>query len=205
MKPRGQTGIVLLAFAVGAVALVTGNLMLAPGTSPAMDALAHSRLGNWMKQTWLEHAAPPPVAGIHQAGIGDPRVDLQLPDVQGKLHKLSHWDGRRVLLNFWAPWCAPCRAEIPLLRQAQQQYAEQAVQIVGIAVDTPEHVRSWLDKHPSNYPVLVDAPDTHRAASSYGNTRALLPFSVLIGRNGTVLKRKYGALDEAELSRWLGP
>lgn len=204
MKPRGPMGIVLLAFAVGAVALVSGNLMLAPGTSPAMQSLMHSRLGDWMKQAWIDRDAPPAAAGIHQAALGDKRIDLALPDVDGNMHKLSQWDGKRVLLNFWASWCGPCREEMPLLRQAQQQHADQDMQIIGIAVDKLDHVRDWLARHPSNYPILIDEPDAHRAASSYGNTRAVLPYSVLIGRDGTVLKRKYGAFDARELADWLG-
>ncbi len=204
MKLRGPAGIVLLAFAVGAVALVSGNLMLSPGRSPAMNSLVHSRLGNWAMQTWLDQTAPPAAPGLQQASVGQPRIDLDLPDEQGQIQKLSQWDGKRILLNFWATWCAPCREEMPLLRQAQQQYGNQGVQIIGIAVDNSDNVRDWLIDYPSNYPVLIDASDSHRAISSYGNTRAVLPYSVLIGRDGTVLKRKYGALDADELGSWLG-
>lgn len=204
MKLRGPAGIVLLAFAVGAVALVSGNLMLSPGTSPAMQSLMHSRLGDWMKQAWIDHDAPPATPGISQAGPGDKRIDLALPDVRGNMHHLSQWDGKRVLLNFWATWCGPCREEMPLLNQAQQELADQGVQIIGIAVDKADHVRDWLGRNPSDYPILIDEPQAHRATSSYGNTRAVLPYSVLIARDGTVLKRKYGAFDADELARWLG-
>ncbi len=204
MKPRGPTAIVLLAFAAGAVALISGNLM-SPGASPAVSSLMHTRLGNWVMQKWIEHDAPPAADGIRQIKRGDQRIDLTLPDVEGKPQQLAQWDGKRILLNFWATWCAPCRAEMPLLTDAQKRFAADGVQIVGIAVDQPAAVREWVAQNPPGYPILIDAPATHRATSTYGNTRAILPYSVLIGADGRMIRRKFGVFDADELAKWLEP
>lgn len=203
MKPRGPMAIVLLAFAVGAVALVSGNLM-SPGASPAVSSLMHTRLGNWLTQKWIDHDAPA-ANDIRQVRRGDKRIDLSLPDIDGRPQRLSQWDGKRILLNFWATWCAPCRVEMPLLRDAQQRYAESGVQIIGIAVDKSAAVREWVNDHPPGYPILIDAPDRHHATSTYGNTRAILPYSVLIGADGRMIRRKFGVFDADELARWLQP
>ena len=203
MKSRPQTWIVLLAFAAGSIALVTGNY-IAPGPrAPLVDALMQSTGGTWLARQWLDHGAPPAPAGLEVAGIGDHRINLSLRDSDGNLQQSSQWDGKLVLLNFWATWCEPCRTEMPLLNQSQQAHAGDGVQIVGIALDPVGTVKAWLAEHPSSYPILIDASDDHRAASQYANTRGLLPYSVLIGRDGQILKRKFGAFTAKELATWL--
>ena len=57
------------------------------------------------------------------------------PDLQGKLRQLSEWQGRVLVINFWATWCAPCREEIPLLMTAGAKYRSNGIEVVGIAVD----------------------------------------------------------------------
>lgn len=202
MKLRGPTGIVLLAFAAGLAAWLGGHLLRAPVASND-DVVLYDAAGDVIQ--------PPPGAGappLNRPGdtlVGQLWVDLQLPDPQGQSQRLSQWQGQRVLLNFWATWCAPCREEMPRLRAAQAEYGEYGVQIIGIAVDTPAAVRTWLAQHPSNYPILLDEPQAHRAASAYGNPGVLLPYNVLVDATGIVRRQHFGALDTEQLTAWLRP
>ncbi|TCV96039.1 thiol-disulfide isomerase/thioredoxin [Luteibacter rhizovicinus] len=155
----------------------------------------------------IEHrrtAPPPPPAGVVVAGIGDIRPDASYVDVDGHSHRLADWNGKRVLLNFWASWCAPCRKEMPLLNAAQKKYAGQNIVVVGVAEDTADDVRAYLAQRPVDYPIVLAASDAPGASLSMGNTRRLLPYSVLIGTDGRILKSKLGALGEDELDDWLG-
>lgn len=130
--------------------------------------------------------------------------DLVLPDPDGQQHALSQWQGQRLLVNFWATWCGPCREEMPRLRRAQAIRNADKVQIIGIAVDRVEAVRKWLQQHPTGYPVLIDDPQQLVASTAFGNPRGVLPYSVLIGRDGRVRDSHFGILDQARLTRWLG-
>ena len=70
---------------------------------------------------------------------------FSLPDVGGTRRDFSEWDGKHRIVNFWATWCAPCRREIPLLKDFQDQHAENSFQVIGIAVDFPEEVARYAE------------------------------------------------------------
>lgn len=132
------------------------------------------------------------------------RPTFTLPDTSGTLRNVQEWDGKLLLLNFWATWCAPCRKEIPLLIQAQKDHADQGLQIVGLAVDEPEPVREYAAKFNINYPLLVDAMNVVKLQDKLKGGSGL-PVSILIDRNGNVRERVVGEMDQAQLDRLLAP
>lgn len=138
-------------------------------------------------------------------GIGEQRPDFALQGLDGQAHQLSEWDGKLLLVNFWATWCAPCLKEIPLLVQTQQRLAPQGLQILGIAMDQIEPVRAFSARLGINYPVLVGEAEVAGAMDALGDELGALPFSVLISPDGRILSRISGALGEDELEELLGP
>jgi thiol-disulfide isomerase/thioredoxin len=74
------------------------------------------------------------------------RPDLEFKDLQGKPHKLSEWNGKWVLLNFWATWCAPCLNEMPMLVRAQGENGARGLQVVGVAMDEREPVAKMSER-----------------------------------------------------------
>jgi thiol-disulfide isomerase/thioredoxin len=156
---------------------------------------------------WLRPMPSTPAAnGAKALALGSQRPDIALPDLDGRTRSLSQWDGRLLLVNFWASWCGPCREEMPLLDRTQQRLADRGVQIVGIAADTAEATKGFLGRHPVHYPILVNDPDHGRDVSlDYGDTRGVLPYSVLIDRDGRVLAQRFGSFTEESLQAWLTP
>jgi cytochrome c biogenesis protein CcmG, thiol:disulfide interchange protein DsbE len=140
------------------------------------------------------------LAGCHSsAGSGNARPgtvhstapDFSLQDINGKPLDLSTYHGKVVLLNFWATWCTPCRAEIPNFVQWQDSYGPQGFQIVGISMDDgPDPVRTFYQQFKMNYPVAVG---TDKLAQSYGGVLGL-PVSFLIGRDGKIVQKYVGAV-----------
>ncbi|HEY6984543.1 MAG TPA: TlpA disulfide reductase family protein [Rhodanobacteraceae bacterium] len=162
-------------------------------------------VGGFLAGGWLRPGATPH-ANPHALKIGDAAIPMQRPDIDGKPRSLAEWRGKLVLLNFWASWCGPCRDEMPLLDKTQQRLADQGLQVVGVANDTTAATRDFLAKVPVHYPILVDDPDRGEDLSSlFGNDHAVLPFTVLIGRDGRVVARRAGNFTEATLDAWLSP
>ncbi len=130
---------------------------------------------------------------------------LALPDLNGVSHPVSDWQGRLVVVNFWATWCPPCREEIPELIALQERYKDQGLQIVGVAIDHPEAARRFSDSVGINYPVLLGEPGARQAMRDYGNNSGSLPFTVVIESSGRVVARKLGIYRYAELEAILRP
>lgn len=162
-------------------------------------AVLVAALGGWLQyRSRLLHMADSPI-------VGKVLPALTLPDLDGTGQALDGYHGHRVLLNLWASWCGPCLREMPALNQAQANYAQQGVVIVGIAMDEPARVRQFLAEHPVRYPILLGHLDAPSTSLQLGNTRELLPYSLLVSADGRVLASHAGALSAAQLTRWLGP
>lgn len=157
--------------------------------------------GGWY-QRGPQVAVPP---GVTVLQTGDRRVDLQLPDPDDKARKLSEWDGQIILLNFWATWCGPCRAEMPLLERTGTVLAEKGLQVIGVAIDDADAVRAYLKDNPVRYPILIDSSNGVDPSLIFGDTRSVLPYSVLIGRDGRIVAQRMGSFTQATLTAWLAP
>ena len=127
------------------------------------------------------------------------RPDLAFRDLDGRPHRLSEWDGKLLLLNFWATWCAPCLKEIPLLVEAQQLHGARGFQVVGIAMDEVEPVRRFAERLRMNYPLMAGQAEIAAAMDQLGDRLGAFPFSVLIAPDGRILDRISGDLSREEL------
>lgn len=159
-------------------------------------AVLAGAIGGWLQHASRERRGPDLV--------GQPVPALQLSGLDGRPHALAEFAGRRLLLNAWATWCGPCRKEMPALVAAQARFGGGRPVVVGVAMDTPDNVRAYLQAHPVNYPVLLgrlDAPDT---TERLGDHAGVLPYSVLLDADGRILATHTGMLDPATLERWLG-
>jgi len=135
------------------------------------------------------------------AGIGDPRPAFRHAAIDGRIVEAEDFDGRWLLLNFWATWCAPCVREMPALQSVDEHFADLAV--VGIAVDDPGAVQPFVDRLGVTYPILVGTSDVRETRNRYGNPEGLLPYTVLVDHRGTIRWRHLGELERAEIEQAL--
>lgn len=156
---------------------------------------------------WLLLSVMALLAGFVAYTLQDPpalqRPDFTLKDLDGTPRTISEWDGKVVLVNFWAPWCKPCREEMPILISLQQDFGAQGLQVLGIAIDDPEPVRRFAAELGVNYTLLADLVPALSVQEAYGDTR--LPYSVLIDRQGTIVFRKAGEITRAEIEPLIQP
>ena len=151
-----------------------------------------------------ERAMPPAPPGVDAADLGDPYPRLTLAALDGQRRPLATWDGKPRLVNFWATWCGPCIEEMPLLDRYHREHGD-ALHVIGVALDDPESVRQFVADTGVSYPILLDAPGPADASVRFGDTRGVLPYSVLIDAEGRIIDRKLGSFHEESLREWLSP
>jgi cytochrome c biogenesis protein CcmG/thiol:disulfide interchange protein DsbE len=142
---------------------------------------------------WLKRAAP------------GPSEELQITELGNQLD-LSPYQGKVVLLNFWATWCSPCLIEIPWMIEFQDKYADQGFTVLGVSMDDEGRavVEPWLVEHrfdvngqerPVNYPILVG---NEKIGEQFGGIIGL-PTTLVIGRDGKTVKRFIGLASHEKL------
>ena len=198
MKPTAR--ILLVAVAAGALGLAASLLTSGPGP------LLRTQLGQRLLGTVLSARAPDTPAGLVVAKQGQPIPTLVLTDLKGQRVSLpAAYRGRPLLINLWASWCAPCVKEMPELEAFYRQQHGNGIQVVGVALDDPAAVRSFLGRLAVSYPILIDTPGPQDAGVQLGNTAGVLPYSVLISADGVLLRRRIGPFGPGEIGRWSQP
>ncbi len=129
---------------------------------------------------------------------GNLAPDFSVTDIDGKKLSLSDYRGKVVLLDFWATWCTPCRAEVPAFVEMQQKYGPQGFQVVGISMDDDaKPVREFYRDYKINYPVAIG---DDKLAQGFGGVLGL-PVNFIIDREGRIHAKYLGATDVAVIDK----
>jgi thiol-disulfide isomerase/thioredoxin len=132
-----------------------------------------------------------------------PAPKLELKDVEGRALRLNDYKGKVVLLNFWATWCPPCRAEMPDLVKWQREYKSRGLQVIGITYPPEElaEVREFIKSIKVNYPIALGEEQT-KAVFDKGET---LPVTVVIDKKGIIREVIQGIIFPEEFEQKVKP
>jgi thiol-disulfide isomerase/thioredoxin len=124
---------------------------------------------------------------------------LEMTDHTGQLQRLEDYRGKVVVLNFWATWCGPCAAEMPIFVDAQKRYGKQGVVVLAASLDDDEtkaNIPEFMRKRKMNFPVLMGATVDHLELFSLGQA---LPATVFIDPVGNVFSRILGEAKKGDV------
>jgi thiol-disulfide isomerase/thioredoxin len=132
-----------------------------------------------------------------------PLFTTPLTNMQGVQQNLSQYKGKIIVLNFWATWCPPCREEMPELSELQLEYINKNVVVLGIAEDELPLVKEYLQTSPVTYPIFIAENEGMNLGANLGNDKGVLPYTVIIGADGSVIDTFYGRISKPLLEKSL--
>jgi len=189
----------LASLGIGIVAARANRMVAAqanPHARPVANATVHSE----------SPAAPSDKSMVIRfAKDPQPAPPFLLLDLDGKVVSTAAWQGKVVLVNFWATWCPPCREEIPILIQLSEKYKDDLL-VIGISVDDgpPDEVKEFARRIGVNYPIVMRSREL---IAEYGGVPAL-PTTFLVNKDGRVVQKHEGlfspGLYETEVRALLG-
>src|SRR5689334_18571701 len=177
-KSLSLVGVLAVAALVAAVWMVARPATLSLGNSSSGEGIA-SAASHDEKIALQFYKNAPAIA------------DVAMTDVEGRAISTASLKGKVVIVNFWATWCPPCRAEIPDLIALQNKYRDQ-LQIIGISDDDdpPAVVKKWADDHKMNYPIVMSTPELRKTFTGV----SALPTSFIVNRESRLVMRHVGML-----------
>ena len=174
---------------------------IAPKESPrrrwALGALAATALGAGVGASWWRNRPKPDAA---PAGLWA----RQWVSPQGPSIAMQSFQGRPLLVNFWATWCPPCIEELPLIEAFYQQNKANGWQVLGLAVDKLERVQSFLKATPLSFAIGMAGLEGTELSRELGNMTGSLPFTVVLARDGQIAQRKLWRIVQQDLDQWRG-
>jgi thiol-disulfide isomerase/thioredoxin len=124
-------------------------------------------------------------------------------DAAGTRQSLGQYEGKVLVLNFWATWCAPCREEMPAFVRLQSRWADRGVQFLGLANEDPAKVHGFGRELGVNYPLWTGGDEVSELSRRLGNRLGVLPHTAIVGSKGEVLDVRVGPYTEAEMEERL--
>jgi thiol-disulfide isomerase/thioredoxin len=126
----------------------------------------------------------------------------EFDDPAGEVVALKRFQGKPLVVNFWATWCPPCIEEMPLLDAFFQKNQANGWQMLGLAIDQPSQVRRFLTQKPVSYPIGLAGLNGPELARQLGNESGALPFTLVLDAGGEVIQAKLGKLSEEDIQSW---
>lgn len=156
--------------------------------------------------TWSRQArAPATEPSIEAPSIGPAALFAASFVDEGRVPRtLAQFEGKVLVVNFWATWCGPCRAEMPAFQRLHQRWSDRGVRFVGLSGEPPETAARFGRDLGISYPLWTGGEAVQELSRRLGNRMSVLPHTVLIGPRGEVLEQRVGAYTEAELDDRLG-
>ena len=128
---------------------------------------------------------------------------IPLTDLEGEQTRFADWEANILIVNFWAPWCAPCRREVPTLIEFHRDYAQRGVRVLGIAYDNEPQVSRFAADYQINYPLFLAGNRAAMYNAAFGNLSGSLPFTALLDQNHRILFQHNGELTARQLREQL--
>lgn len=137
--------------------------------------------------------------------VSNIRPLFKLKDLEDQVRDVKEWDGKVLMINFWATWCPPCRREMPAFIKLQEKYKDKGFTIVGIALDEKQAVIDFTDPMGMNYPILMAEHDGVILSKAYGNDLGVLPYTVIVDRKGNIVHRQRTELSFQQVESMITP
>jgi peroxiredoxin len=158
-------------------------------------------LGYGLGKIELSARKPAKVEGLGKEELSAPVFSL--PDMNGQKVDLVSFQGRVIVIEFWATWCAPCREEIPVLNQIYKVYREKGLVVIGISLDRkpPQEVKKFLDQLQVEYPNVMGDEEIFEKYSQMVNLGPIrgIPATFVIDRKGQICQRYMGLTEKRTL------
>jgi len=174
---------------------------LTPPAKPSrrsLLAVAAVALGAGLGFGWWRHQTQ----AVPEASLNN-LWSTQFEQPDGSVLKLEGFQGKPLVLNFWATWCTPCIEEMPLLNAFYLENKAKSWQMIGLAIDQPSAVKRYLGRHPVEYPIGFAGLEGTQLMKNLGNPTGGLPFTLVIDAQGDVQMSKLGKLSATEIQSWV--
>jgi thiol-disulfide isomerase/thioredoxin len=132
-------------------------------------------------------------------------TEFSLPDLAGKPRNIKEWQGKVLVINFWATWCPPCLKEMPEFETMQKEFSDKGLQFIGIALDDADPVKEFIASKKITYPILLGEDQGTKIAHDLGNIVNTVPFTVIVDKKGLVVKSHMGELSREQLLEIVTP
>lgn len=183
----------LMIFVVGLVAGAGGFTLFKQLNAPESVTL-NSNSASSIPANGLVMSSAAAETPTKPKGLATTLPEFSLLNRAGEKQSIKSWPGKSLIVNFWATWCAPCRKEIPLLKEINKSEAKAGIQVVGIAIDFRDDVLKFSDEIGIDYPLLIGEQDGLAAAEAFGIESLGLPFTVFTDNQGRVVTLLLGEL-----------
>ena len=164
------------------------------GGVAALAAIAGAGVA-WMRQMGQD-------AGAVASDVTSALWAAEFETPAGESLPIIGFQGRPLVINFWATWCTPCIEEMPLIDAFFLENKEKGWQVLGLAIDQPSRVRQFLSQFPVSYKIGLAGLNGTELGKTLGNELGGLPFTVVLDAQGRLIQRKLGKLTPDDIKKW---